>query len=178
MNVLAGDVELKKAGIKGKAYIVREGRLYLPGQKVNQKPLALTVLKTAPLDMTLGDASETDIGEFDAEAALDENAPPKTDFQGEPETLSNEYIDEVINTRQGQLQKCWLSQVKDNPTVRGQMVVQFEIQRRGRVKSVRIADSSIDDEALKRCVTAVFERLNFRSFKGSEITLSYPIQFE
>jgi len=176
VNLLSGNSELRKAGVKGKAYVVRDGRLYLPGQKASNKPLALTVLKNAPLDMQLGD-EDTPTPEFDAEAALDEPLTP-AEFGAEPETLSNEYIDETITARQGLLQKCWLAQVRSNPNLKVNMTVQFEISRRGKVKEVRVADSSSHDDTLKNCVSQVFERLTFRSFKGSEIALSYPLQFE
>lgn len=175
LNVLSGDPELRKAGPKGKAYVVRDGRLYLPGQKAVDKPLALTVLRNAPIDMQLAD-EDTPAGDFETDRG-DEDLTP-TEFGAEPETLSNEYIDEIISARQGLLQKCWLAQVRGNPNAKAQMTVQFEISRRGKVKDVRVADSSVDDETLKNCVIQVFERLTFRSFKGSEIALSYPLQFE
>lgn len=178
VNLLTGNSELRKAGVKGKAYIVREGRLYLPGQKASNKPLALTVLRNAPLNMQLGDENTPAAPmEFETETAGEEVLTPP-EFGAEPETLSNEYIDETISARQGLLQKCWLSQVRSNPNLKVNMTVQFEISRRGKVKDVRVADSSVQDDTLKNCVSQVFERLTFRSFKGSEIALSYPLQFE
>ena len=94
------------------------------------------------------------------------------------DSLSNEYIDEVIVSRQSQLQKCWLSRLKDSPGLKGQIVLQFEISRRGKVRDLRVVDTTFDDDTLKRCVVTVFERLTFRPFKGQEITLSYPVAFE
>lgn len=180
VTMLSGDVDLKKGGVKGQAYVVREGRLYLPGQKVTNKPLALTVLKNAPLDMQLADEGQTapPTTDFDPEAALAEEPPPESSFGVEPETLSNEYIDETIAAKQSLLQKCWIARVKENPGAKVSMNVQFEISRRGKVREVKVIDSSVDDESLKNCVVQVFERLTFRSFKGSEISLSYPLQFE
>ncbi len=180
VNLLSGTSELRKAGKKGQAYIVRDGRLYLPGQKATGKPLALTVLKTAPLDLQFAEDSErgNTATEFDAETSLAEEPAPPGEFGAEPDTLSNEYIDESISSRQNLLQKCWMARVRENPNMKVQMTVQFEISRRGKVKEVKVADSSVNDETLKNCVSQVFERLTFRSFKGSEIALSYPIQFE
>jgi hypothetical protein len=159
--------------VKGKAYLIHEGRLYFPGQKPVDKPLALTVLRSAPLDMQLADAGATETPPEDEPVVNTEQK-----FGPEPDTLSNEYIDEMIVGRQGQLQKCWLGRLKDNPSLKGQILLQFEITRRGQVKDLRIADSNIEDELLKKCVTSVIERLSFRPFKGQEISLSYPINFE
>lgn len=179
VSLLAGDSELRKAGVKGKAYLVRDGRLYLPGQKPSNKPLALTVLKNAPLDMQLADVHSPPANtDFDADKNDAEEATTPAEFGAEPETLSNEYIDETISARQGLLQKCWLAQVRHNPNLKVNMTVQFEITRRGKVKEVRVADASVEDDTLKNCVSQVFDRLTFRSFKGSEIALSYPLQFE
>lgn len=181
LTLLSGEAELKKPGVKGKAYIVRDGRLYLPGQAPSNKAMALTVLRNAPLDMQLGeetDAPPTENAGEVAAAASGLEEEPKSEFGAEPETLSNEYIDETISSRQGLLQKCWLARVRANPDAKVKMTVQFEISRRGKVREVRVADSTVDDETLKNCVSQVFERLAFRTFKGSEIALSYPIQFE
>jgi hypothetical protein len=181
ITVLAGDVELQRAGVRGRAYVVRDGRLYLPGQKSIKKALALTVLRSAPLDMTLsgeGTAASgiTAANDFESETA--DTVKPDSGFASEPETLSNEYIDEMITSRQGQLQKCWLSRLKDKPGLKGQLVLQLEINRRGKVKDVKVTDSTLGDETLNKCVITVLERIPFRSFKGSEISLSYPIGFE
>lgn len=183
VTILGGETELRKAGVKGKAYLVRDGRLYLPGQKAINKAMALTVLKNAPLEMQLADEGMKEnpantAPDFAPEAGESDQEPAEKDLGAEPETLSNELIDEMIASRQQQLQKCWLTSVKDDMSRKANLIVQFTISRRGKVRDVKIADSSSNDEDLKNCVVTVFERLTFRSFKGPEISLSYPIQFE
>lgn len=175
LTVLGGDIDLKKPGVHGRAYVVRDGRLYLPGQKAVKKPMALTVLRSAPLDMTLNAPSTED---FEPDSASAAKPAETTSFAGEPETLSNEYIDEMIVARKNQLQKCWLGRLKDKPGLKGQLVLQIEISRRGKVKDVRVTDSTLGDESLNKCVMTVVERIPFRSFRGAEISLSYPIGFE
>lgn len=180
---LQGDLKLVKAGVRGHAFIMREGRLYFPGQKPSTKPMALTVLRTAPLDMQL--AADVELGGSGMPGdAADESAaaekPAKEPISGVlPETLSNEYIDETISSRQGQLQKCWLSRLKDNPTLKGQVTLQFEISNRGMVREMRVnEDSTITDETLRKCVMTVIERIPFRPYRGTPIALTYPLTFE
>ncbi len=176
---LGGALELRKAGIKNKAYVVRDGRLYLPGQRPTKKALALTVLRPASSDLQLPENLKKVSDEFEDEIMLeDRETEEPLQLHLEPESLSNEYIDETIAARQAQFQKCWLSRLKDNPNLKGQIVLQFEITQRGKVRDVRIAEATLDDETLKNCVTQVVQRLSFRSFKGPEISLSYPISFE
>lgn len=182
MVAMSDATEHRKAGVKGKAYVVRDGRLYLPGQRPSKKAMALTVLRSAPLDLQIAAQSDSGTTEFagddsdasDAEAQKVEGLAFGTD----PETLSNEYIDETIATRQSQFQKCWLPRLKDNPNLRGKVILQFEITRRGKVRDLRITDSSLNDETLQKCVMQVVERMTFRPFKGPEISLSYPLIFE
>ncbi len=176
VTLLSGDAELRKAGVKEKAYLVRDGRLYLPGQKAAHRPMALTVLRSAPLDMHLAQDARPEDFEIETEPTSVGTEPKE--FGAEPVTLSNEYIDEIISSRQHLLQKCWLARIKEAPEEKARLAVQFEITRRGKVKDVKIADSTVHDETFKNCVSAVFERLTFRSFSGPEISLSYPLQFE
>lgn len=174
---LMGTLNSKKTGIRGKAYVVKDGKLYLPGQKASEKPMALTITKAQIPDLQLADAGEeAPAMEEPSEAA--KAVEPELPMGDEPLTLSNEYIDEMIVSRQGQLQKCWLSRLKDSPNLRGSLTLQFEISRRGKVRELRVATATFDDETLKRCVMTVVERISFRPYKGQEISLSYPITFE
>lgn len=178
LQLVMGSVTSKKAGIRGKAYIVKDGKLFFPGQRLTEQPMAMTISKNTVGDIQLaGEGEESNDSADIVEAKL---VPEETDapMGAEPETLSNEYIDEMIASRQGQLQKCWLSRLKDNPNLKGQMIVQLEISKRGKVRELRVADATFDDDTLKRCVLSVIERITFRSFKGQEISLSYPINFE
>ena len=51
INHSLGALKLITPGVKGKAFVVHDGRLYLPGQEPVEKAMALTVLKSAPLDL-------------------------------------------------------------------------------------------------------------------------------
>jgi len=173
VTVQQGKVELLKAGIRGRAYLVNEGRLYLPGQSA-QSARNVLVLNRSEIDLNMSENQLEENPEKDSGAA--ENDAASTGPI--PETLSNEYIDDTIARRQVQMQKCWLTKVRENPAQKGRIVVQFEINRRGKVKDPKVIDTDLNDETLNSCITGVIERINFRSFKGAEISLSYPIQFE
>jgi hypothetical protein len=150
--------------------------------------MALTVLRSAPLDMELaGDTPEDsdfatypsgEVSEPADEDPTEAGGGGKSAATALPETLSNEYIDDTIASRQGQLQKCWMSRLQDHPDLKGQVTLQFEISHSGKVHELKIADSSLHDDALIKCVSSVIERIVFRGFSGPEISLSYPIRFE
>ncbi len=174
---LLGKLDVHRTGVKGKVYIVKDGRLYLPGQKPVEKAMALTVLRSAPLDMTLAE-NAGDTAEFQPGDSKEPADTPPLANANDPETLSNEYIDEMILSRSAQLQKCWLGRLKDMPNLKGQIVLQFEITKRGRVKDLRVSEQTVNDDPLQKCVMSVVERIAFRQFKGAEISLTYPIKFE
>ncbi|MGE0527557.1 MAG: hypothetical protein AB7P49_10875, partial [Bdellovibrionales bacterium] len=55
LNWRSGPLELKTAGVRDKAYVVHEGRLYLPGQKPEEAALTLTVSRSENADMQIAD---------------------------------------------------------------------------------------------------------------------------
>lgn len=172
LTVLSGKLKLLKAGVRGRAYMVSDGKLYLPGQVPSEKRAQLT-LNREEVNLEVME-NQLEIEPEIAEVTESEETPSGP----EPQTLANEYIDEVIGRRQLQLQKCWLSQVRENPNSKGKIIVQFEISRRGKVKDVKITESEISGSTLQNCVITVFERMTFRPYKGAEISLSYPLNFE
>lgn len=181
LNWLVGTLEHRKPGVKGKAYVVHEGRLYLPGQRPSKKPLALTVPRTGAADLAILETVHGENNDFQEDVVTEnESAPPSTpaEYGAMPETLSNEYIDEMMASRQSQFQKCWLPRLKVDPNLKGEIILQFEISQRGKVRDLRVADATLNDETLRNCVMQVVERIPFRAFKGPEISLSYPLTFE
>jgi TonB family protein len=178
VHVLHGEVESKAGGVRGRAYLVREGRLYAPGQKpgVKQPPLLIT-RSTAGRDEAKTAAPSPALPESTA-TRDDLDTPATATTARDPETLANEYVEEMISSRGSLLQKCWLSRLKDKPKLKGKLTVQFEINRRGKVREASIVDSSLNDEQLGQCVATVIERIPFRGFTGPEISIAYPISFE
>lgn len=158
--------------------MVHEGRLYLPGQKPEEAALTLTVSRSENADMQIADRGSETTETAEESIPGKEEGTEANAFAGEPDTLSNEYINEMIADRQKWLQKCWVARLSENPKLKGRLVLQFEITRRGKVRDAQVAESTIKDEVLQSCVVQVMERIPFRSFKGPEISLSYPINFE
>lgn len=176
LHLLAGRLSSIRQGVSGRAYVIYQGKLFLLGQSPKETRTPL-ILNKMDLEVSLSENQLADAEESDADAA-DEEALESVALQGEPQTLSNEYIDETISRRQFQLQKCWLSRVRTSVAQKGRVVVQIEISARGKVKNAQITDSDLKDEVLHKCVLDVMNRISFRPFKGPEISLSYPLQFE
>ena len=173
LTVLNGDLRLAKAGVRGRAFVVREGRLYLTQQKAEAKTFGLNV--------TSRELKSLHLESIDNESLSPEAPAPDLSagtLASEPETLSNDYIDQMIVDRQGALQKCWISRLKYRPNAKAHLTLQLEINRRGKVRDLKVTERTLADPELERCVLGVIERIPFRGFKGPEISLTYPLRFE
>jgi hypothetical protein len=93
-------------------------------------------------------------------------------------TLSNEEVEETIKQRQPLFQRCWTQRLKENPSLKGNILLQFEINQRGKVQDVQVAQAAITDELMTRCLISVLERIPFREFEGGNVTLTFPLSFE
>ncbi len=88
-------------------------------------------------------------------------------------------LDELIASKRFLLKKCYENYLRKNPLATGKLVVEFTLQRTGKVSSSKIKDSSFfKDELFKNCIANVFTRIKTSPFNGSSIIVTYPIEFE
>jgi|GEM_PF-3911362 len=92
--------------------------------------------------------------------------------------LTNQEIEDAISNRQPLFQRCWTQRLHDSPNLTGRTLLQFEITPRGKVQSVQVVESTINDDVMLRCLASVLERISFRDFDGGSITLTFPLAFE
>jgi TonB family protein len=108
----------------------------------------------------------------------DEPTLPPPSSSGHTGTLGNDEIEQAVQQRSSLFQRCWTQRLRENPTLKGNVLLQFEITPRGKVQDVQIAQSSIGDEMMMHCLMSVMERIPFREFSGSPISLTFPLSFE
>jgi hypothetical protein len=104
--------------------------------------------------------------------------PPTNTGMERHGTLTNDEIETALTQRQSAFQRCWTQRLKDLPGLSGNVLMQFEITGRGKVQNVMVAESTIRDDLMVRCLGSVLERLTFRSFDGGPISLTFPLSFE
>ena len=102
--------------------------------------------------------------------------PPRA--SGRTGTLGNDEIEQALSQRSSLFQRCWTQRLRENPTLKGTALLQFEITARGKVQNAQIAQSTITDETMLRCLTSVVERVPFRDFDGAPVSLTFPLSFE
>lgn len=111
------------------------------------------------------------------EIAPDANLNP-TPAPGADGSLSAEYIQDTLKRQIPAFDKCYKQVLQRTPGLTGQVVMNFTIDRNGKIVSASVGNSSINDNDFKRCLSEVLMRTEFKSFTGDPITSSFPITFE
>ncbi|MGF1466074.1 MAG: TonB family protein [Sandaracinaceae bacterium] len=85
----------------------------------------------------------------------------------------------VIRARQRAIQNCYERELRNNPTLRGRVAIQFTIQTTGSVTGARASENSTGSGALGTCVAGVIRRIRFNPAPvGGSVTLEFPFVFE
>lgn len=91
--------------------------------------------------------------------------------------LTNEEMEKTLLKYQRQFQNCWTQRLKFNPKLAGKVLVHLTIETSGRVADIEVPQTDIKDTTMIQCLKSVISRIPFRSFDGSSITLSLPLEF-
>lgn len=94
------------------------------------------------------------------------------------ETLSNDYIQKILSAQTASLQHCQLNSIKDHSKSEGLLLISLTISQNGRVSKTQVLQNESNNPDLASCVSSVISRLQFKSFTGLAISLTYPIHFK
>jgi TonB family protein len=84
----------------------------------------------------------------------------------------------MIKTRIGAIKACYERELKANPTLAGKITIQFTIEERGNVSSVKVTENSIGSDAVGTCVANAIQRFRFNPGpSGGSVSFSYPFVF-
>lgn len=92
-------------------------------------------------------------------------------------SLSREEIEGTLRTVKNQVRFCYEERLKDQPELRGQVIMRFVIAGSGEVASAEAqADPGMED--VGSCTTQVVQRLKFPSPRGGgKVIVNYPYRF-
>jgi TonB family protein len=82
----------------------------------------------------------------------------------------------VVNRAMGGIKRCYESQLRRNPTLRGRVTVTFTVAGSGTVSSASASEAFNPD--VGSCVVAVVRRLRFPAPEGGSVTYAFPFIFE
>lgn len=73
-----------------------------------------------------------------------------------------EVIDAIINQNKSSVEYCYQSQLKIDPTLRGEILLNFDILANGKVGAVKIVSSTLGNQRVERCVIRSVRRWAFQ----------------
>jgi hypothetical protein len=91
--------------------------------------------------------------------------------------LPPEVIQTIVRSSHGDMRKCYVTGLGRNPKLEGTVKVQFVIGEEGRVVAASDPDSDIADPEVRKCVLAVFARMEFPK-PTKLVSVTYPLRFE
>lgn len=92
--------------------------------------------------------------------------------------LAAETIREVVRSRHPELEGCYQLGAGRHPQLSGKVTFVFAIGVEGEVSQLRVADNSMPDCGVVRCMRDVMAESQFPSPEGGSVAVQYPITFE
>lgn len=74
------------------------------------------------------------------------------------ESRHSDEVSEVVNRHNSSIQYCYQRELKQNPDLKGKLVVRFTISPDGTVKDVKIVSSTLNSSSIERCVISRIKR--------------------
>ena len=93
--------------------------------------------------------------------------------------VDKEAVRKVIHENLHAIKNCYINELKTHQNVRGKVLVEFEINDRGLIKSVQIKKTTLNNKPVEECVTSVIAKAHFPpSPEGKTAVITYPFLFD
>lgn len=94
-------------------------------------------------------------------------------------SLSRAEVDEVVKSHLRRIKYCYQRQMQVNPSLSGKVTTRFTVSNDGSVGTARVVRSSIENEAVERCVVRTVFGMQFPKPRGGgHVIVTYPFTFE
>jgi outer membrane biosynthesis protein TonB len=93
--------------------------------------------------------------------------------------LDKQVIDSIVRKRQDRIRLCYERQLNFVPNLAGKVTVQFVIGTEGQVRKSTIIEDTMNNKAVKECITTEVSQWIFPKPKGNtDVVVDYPFVFE
>jgi hypothetical protein len=93
-------------------------------------------------------------------------------------SIDREAVRRVIRSISSQIRSCYERQLRSDDTLRGKIVIKFEIVEQGRVRASRASSSSMNNPTVENCVAARIREARFpEPPTGTVAVIDFPFVF-
>lgn len=117
-------------------------------------------------------------GGSDSLLDFEEDKGSKGGSGGLPKTLTQEQILEVVKANIGRIKTCMAEQAQRDPSVKGKLVIGWEIQPNGKTKNVQIKSPQFKGTYIGTCISSVVTDFTFPKFSGPPIPIEFPFNIK
>jgi TonB family protein len=137
--------------------------------------MSLVLLPLAAAMVSCGPATNQANGQTGTKGKDDQTECPETKDGQLPGILSKQKIAEVVRERIGMMKMC--SKTYGKPGESGRVTVKFIIEPDGTVEVADIADSTLENERVERCMVFAAKALRFpQPYCGGIVIVVYPFE--
>jgi len=98
----------------------------------------------------------------------------KTEVDGAVDSAS---VAKTIRGSSAAVKRCYDKALLANPTLKGKVSVTILINEKGRVESIDIAEDTLKDAEVIKCIKGVIGRLRFPKPEGGPASVTFPFMF-
>lgn len=186
ITFLKGDFKVTKKGSANQIIVSKDKKFQDLAGRVPQKPIQIDLTPQTLLlqdniesvDLKASPKIEKEQLEEKKKVFAEKEQKKEAPKKKARETLSDEYISQIVNSQKPFFNRCYAQHLRLNPDSRGQIHLAFTINVLGKVATVSLIQSTLSDPQLEKCTMAVIERCRFKAFDGDPIVVNYPINFE
>jgi len=88
--------------------------------------------------------------------------------------LSEAQILAVVKRNQAAIKYCFDLEFQKQPTLKGRVAINWRIDLQGRVTTVRVAQSTLNNERVEGCMTRQIKRWQFPTPDGGSVDVTFP----
>jgi outer membrane biosynthesis protein TonB len=91
--------------------------------------------------------------------------------------VDREKLAAFVRQRKASIQGCYEKELKRNPSLKGKVVVRFNITTSGGTSDIDLEENTLGNEAVGACIKTLIRGWRFPFKPGSEVPVAYPFVF-
>ncbi|MCY1033201.1 AgmX/PglI C-terminal domain-containing protein [Corallococcus sp. BB11-1] len=127
----------------------------------------------------IGVQGTTGAGKVDTGTRQTVRAPQVADAAAEVDSseVSPKDMARFIQGRKAQIQRCYEKELKRDPTLKGRVMVRFNLKPNGRMENIEVEQSTLRSEGVSSCIITTIRGWTSHFRPSDDVPVSYPFIF-